>query len=235
MERVTKAPSLTEQATTSLRKGILDGTLKVDQVYSATELGLMLGVSRTPIREALLELERRGLVRIEKNKGARILSTSISTLIEVFQIRLMLEIPLSRRSTQLATPESRAVVERAHQAFRMAAESGDAVRTLKVDRDFHSALLTGASNSKAKILLQEQRDFVLSTGVGTVPQSRSTLECFHDHDDIMSAYRDNDIDGVGIAVGRHIANTARILIAQETGTPQSVNDQIRADLEWYIH
>ena len=62
MQQVEKHPSLTEQATAQIRAGILDGSLEVGQVYSAVELGKSLGVSRTPIREALLELERRGLV-----------------------------------------------------------------------------------------------------------------------------------------------------------------------------
>lgn len=236
MQQVEKHPSLTEQATTQIRAGILDGSLEVGQVYSAVELGKKLGVSRTPIREALLELERRGLVRIEKNRGARILSTSIDTLIEVFQIRLMIEVPLSRRTAEFATTQELSQIEESFERFREQAQAGNTDGTLKADRDFHSTLLSGASNQKALQLLREQRDFVLSTGIGTVPKSRSALDCFHDHDDIMEALRVRDIGGVGAAVGRHISNTAQILIAQESGSlDHSSQLRIRKSLNWYIH
>ncbi|WP_312715128.1 GntR family transcriptional regulator [Corynebacterium flavescens] len=236
MEKVEKLPSLTEQAMQQLRSGILDGSLEVDQVYSATELGARLGVSRTPVREALLELERRGLVRIEKNKGARILSTSISSLIEVFQIRLFIEVPLARRTTDVADAADRREVEASYEFFEEQALRNDVEGTLKADRDFHTALLRGAGNQKALQILQDQRDFVLSTGVGTVPKSRTAIECFHDHDDIMAGFRARDSAAVGIAVGRHITNTARLLIGQETGAIDAQHRQmIHESLDWYIH
>lgn len=215
MKTADRSLSLTDQAVASIRASIVSGDLVPGELYTATELGREIGVSRTPVREALLELARRGLVEIVPNRGARILSTSGQTLLEIFQVRLMLEVPLARRATELKTNESEAAVEAAYTAFGAAADENDPHRVLRADRDFHRALLAGAHNAKATQLLQEQRDFVLSTGVGTVPTSRSPQECFEDHRDIMDAFRTGHAGDVGAAMARHIAHTATMLIKQE--------------------
>lgn len=228
--------SLTEQATESIKNAILSGDLVPDRIYTAGELGRQIDVSRTPIREALQELSRRGLVDIVKNRGMRVRSTSVESLIEVFQVRLMLEVPLSRRATELRTAESTVHVTSAYEAFRTAAEAGDPDAVLRVDRDFHRALLAGAGNDRAKTLLQEQRDFVLSTGMGTVPTSRTPMECFGDHADIMGAFLDDDAEAVGAAVARHISHTAKMLIEQETSLrPEFADIDAAATIDWLLH
>jgi DNA-binding GntR family transcriptional regulator len=236
MESVLRPTSLTDQAIEAIRGAILSGDLVPGELYTATQLGDQLKVSRTPIREALQELARRGMVRVEKNRGVRVLSTSVQSVIEVFQIRLMLEVPLSRRATQLRTPETTAEVEAAYARFADAAASGDADAVLRADRDFHGALISGGRNGKARAVLQEQRDFVLSTGKGTVPTSRSPRECFEDHADIMAAFRAGDAGAVGDAVARHIGHTAKMLIRQETRSRAEFAD-VDADeaIDWLLH
>lgn len=236
MRSVHRPSSLTDQAVESIRVAIISGDLVPGELYTATELGNQLNVSRTPIREALQELARRGLVQIERNRGVRILSTSLQSLIEVFQIRLMLEVPLARRATQLKTVATAAAVEEAYEAFRRAAENGDPELVLRADRDFHRTLLAGAGNDKATQLLSEQRDFVLQTGVGTVPTSRTAQECFEDHRDIMEAFRQGRDAEVGSALARHISHTATMLITQETrDRPEFADARSAEAIDWLVH
>lgn len=236
MKSVERPLSLAEQAVESIRSSILSGDLSPGRLYTATELGQQLKVSRTPIREALNELARRGLVEIVPNRGARIRSTSVETLLEIFQVRLMLEVPLARRATQLKDETTSAAVEEAYEAFRLAALDDDPGLVLRADRDFHRALLAGARNTKANQLLREQRDFVLSTGMGTVPTSRTPQECFDDHQDIMAAFRSGRSAEVGEAVARHIGHTATMLIGQETrGRPEFATLDADAAIGWLVH
>jgi DNA-binding GntR family transcriptional regulator len=236
MKSVERPLSLTEQAVESIRSSILSGDLSPGRLYTATELGQQLKVSRTPIREALNELARRGLVEIVPNRGARIRSTSVETLLEIFQVRLMLEVPLARRATQLKDETTSAAVEEAYEGFRLAALDGDPGLVLRADRDFHRALLAGARNAKANQLLREQRDFVLSTGRGTVPTSRTPQECFDDHRDIMAAFRAGRSAEVGEAVARHIGHTATMLIRQETkDRPEFSTLDADAAIGWLVH
>ncbi|NUL48083.1 GntR family transcriptional regulator [Cellulosimicrobium funkei] len=236
MESVQRASSLTDQAIESIRASIVSGDLVPGELYMATKLGRQLNVSRTPIREALQELARRGLVRIERNRGVRMLSTSLQSFVEVFQIRLMLEAPLASRATQLKDPAFSAAVEESYEAFRRVAESGEPGRVLRADRDFHRTLLSGAGNANANQLLSEQRDVVLNTGVGTVPTSRTAQECFEDHLDIMVAFREGRPQDVSTAVARHISHTATMLIAQATRDRPEFGDAGSAEaIEWLVH
>lgn len=228
--------TLTEQATLALKQAILKGDLRPGRIYTAGELGKRMNVSRTPIREALQELSRRGLVVIEKNRGMRVLSTSVESLLEVFQIRLMLEVPLARRATQLQTPRTLQRVTISFEEFRQAAHNGDANQVLEADRDFHHIFLTASKNERALQLLREQRDFVLSTGMGTVPNSRTPMECFEDHSDIMEAFRAGDADAVASNLSRHIIHTATMLIEQETSRrPEFADVDAQSALSWLVH
>jgi len=236
MQHVSRPTSLTEQATKLIKEAILSGRLIPGELYTAGELGQRLNVSRTPIREALQELSRRGLVTIEKNRGMRVLPTSVESLIEVFQIRLMLEVPLSKRAAQLRTKESLAKVREMYDKFHEVAKRGDPDEVLRADRDFHRALTQVAGNERAISLLQEQRDFVLKTGMGTVPTSRTAMECFEDHTDIMKAFEDGNVDELAQAVARHISFTAKMLIKQETESrPEFFNVDPATSIDWLLH
>jgi DNA-binding GntR family transcriptional regulator len=69
----------------------VDGRLEAGERYSVAQLAERFGVSRTPVREALLVLERQGVVRFERNRGVRVLETTAHDLEEVFALRLLLE------------------------------------------------------------------------------------------------------------------------------------------------
>ncbi|PRA08169.1 hypothetical protein CQ010_18420 [Arthrobacter sp. MYb211] len=236
MEEKRETSNLTELAYEQLRRAILIGTLEPGQLYTAGELAERVGVSRTPIREALLELERKGMVEIVKNRGMRVRQTSLEDLLEGFEVRLMLEVPLTRRATELQDDQARSLVESAFFEFEQAARCSDIPATLRADRDFHRSLLAGSGNVKAVQMLFEQRNLVLSGGVETVPRSRSTRECFEDHRDIFEAFMNRDGVAAATAMGRHISNTARMLINQEIQRRPDFGDEFSVErLSWILH
>ena len=118
VDNLERADNLTDQAITRLRTAILGGELKPGELYSATQLGEWLGVSRTPIREALQQLATTGLVVVERNKGMRVRSTTLEDLVEVFQVRLMLEVPVARRAAAVRTAADICRVTEAFDAFQ---------------------------------------------------------------------------------------------------------------------
>ncbi|MDA3630524.1 GntR family transcriptional regulator [Saccharopolyspora oryzae] len=223
--------SVTGRVLDQLRAAIMSGELEPGRLYSAAALGEQLGVSRTPIREASHELARLGLVEIERNRGIRIVATSVETLLQGFEVRLMLEVPLARRATRHARDEPgvRRRLTEVHERFRDVAAEGDAELTLRTDRDFHTVLLELSGNDRATSVLREQRDMVLESGVGTVPTSRTPVECFEDHADIYEAFMAGDEAAIGEAMSRHIVNTATLLIAQESRRRSEFHDHGVAD------
>jgi DNA-binding GntR family transcriptional regulator len=233
MSIVNRGPTLTQQTTEQLRQAIIKGDLPAGSLHSATALGEWLGVSRTPVREATAELARLGLVAIEPNRGIRILETNIDTLIDGFELRLIIEVPLARKAALNSDAVAREQLAANFASFEKAADSDDAEATLRADRDFHSAVLEMAGNARAIEVLQEQRNMVLQTGVGTVPTSRSCRECFDDHVDVFTAIMDSDPDAAATAMQRHIRNTADLLIKQETlKRPEFGKQDLAVRLSW---
>jgi len=86
----------------AVRAAIASGELTPGSLYSVNTIAARLSVSRTPAREALLKLEDQGMVRFERNKGARILETSVHDLIELFSLRILLDTASAYRATQNA-------------------------------------------------------------------------------------------------------------------------------------
>lgn len=232
MDNLERADNLTDQAITRLRTAILDGELKPGELYSATQLGEWLGVSRTPIREALQQLATTGLVVVERNKGMRVRSTTLEDLVEVFQVRLMLEVPAARRATAVRTDADIRRVTEAFDAFQQSSETGDAAATLRTDRDFHLALLSTSGNHRMVKILEDLRNVVLLTGVETVPRSRSSREAFEDHRDVYEAFVAGEAEEAGQAMRRHIVNTARMLVLRE-GQERGISAvDVEALLSW---
>src|SRR4029453_12904919 len=87
------APSLREQARQVIRGLVITGQMRPDQLYSVPRLAAELGVSATPVREALLDLEREGLLEAERNRGFAVVSLSLGDLNDIFAVRLLLEGP----------------------------------------------------------------------------------------------------------------------------------------------
>ncbi|OYQ74307.1 GntR family transcriptional regulator [Wohlfahrtiimonas sp. G9077] len=215
MKKLKKIENLSDQAFDLLRDAILNGVLEPGKLYSATEIGEWIGASRTPVREAAQQLAAIGLVRIERNRGIRILPTSLQELIESFQIRLMLEVPLIRKAALSRTDEDLKQIVAAYDNFAAAAQKDDAKETLKADKDYHSALLEAAHIDRALMIIENTRNSVLLTGPSTIPHSRTCMEAFADHEEIHQAILKQDADAAERAMKRHIINTANMLITQE--------------------
>ena len=235
MKKLKKIESLSDQAFELLREAILNNVLEPGKLYSATEIGEWVGASRTPIREAAQQLENIGLVRIERNRGIRILPTSLKDLLESFQIRLMLEVPLIRKVAMIRTDADIKVLEKAYNSFLKAAEADDSKATLNADKDYHSELLKIAAVERASVIIDNTRNTVLLTGPSTIPHSRSCMEAFEDHKALHEAILNKDPDAAGKEMERHIINTARLLVSQESGSRENWDDSDLLEQFSWIH
>jgi DNA-binding GntR family transcriptional regulator len=198
-----------------VRASIIGGELAPGELYSVAELAETLQVSRTPVREALIELATRGMVRFERNRGVRILGTSINDLEQIFEIRLMLEVPAARQAVgRMGQDDVKAL--RGHLAsMDRAADAGDVARLWVHDRQFHRALMVSSGNRRLAEYVDTLRDMVLVRGVTTAGRARSLEAIVAEHRAILESVEAGDADGTATAVRAHIEQTARLLIAQE--------------------
>lgn len=128
------------RVTNQLRKLILTNELAVGERIKQDELATQLGVSRTPVREAIRQLESEGLVKILPYKGAEVTGSSLEELEGVYQIRIALEAHATRLACRNINSEDIATLkENVHEMRKTFVES-DPEKSLEINRDFYQYL-----------------------------------------------------------------------------------------------
>ncbi len=231
MEKLSQGESLATLALERIRQEIISGQLTPGTVVSASLLAERFGVSRTPVRDALLQLSQAGMVRMEKNRGATILATSLEDLLEVFQIRVMLEVPLAGKAADARSNTQLAGIEECFSEMRAAQNDPELLLTL--DRDLHLRIAAVAGNDRVVGMLKDLRNLVLTRGVGTTSTARTGKELVDDHLGVVEAIRDRDSAKAKAEMRRHVINTAHLLIAQEAnGHSDYGDDWVTSRLNW---
>ena len=111
--------SLADDVADRLRDAILQGSFKPGEPLREEQLAVMLDVSRGPVRVALVQLEREGLVLVRRHRGATVARLSRSDLDEVYSLRLALEVLAVKRAVRYATEEDFAALDAVMVAFDM--------------------------------------------------------------------------------------------------------------------
>ncbi len=217
MERLGQTTTVNARVLDALRAAVVSGELAPGTLHSVQTLATQLGVSRTPVREALIKLAQQGMVRFERNRGVRVLQTSVHDLEEVFALRLLLEVPATRRATELLDEAGRRELRKVFRQMQRAAEADDEFRLWQHDRRFHRALLAASGNTRLASYVDGLRDTVLRQGVSTAGSSRSLSDILAEHEVILERVEAGDADGAAAAMRRHVLHTAELLIAQEGG------------------
>ncbi|HSD80437.1 MAG TPA: GntR family transcriptional regulator, partial [Solirubrobacteraceae bacterium] len=209
--------TLASHALDAIRAAIVDGRLAAGELYSVAGLAEQFGVSRTPVREALLLLERQGVVRFERNRGVRVLESSAHDLDEVFTLRLLLEVPATHRACALLRDEDLDALDRELAAMGVLAAEGDEGPFMAHDQRFHEVVLLAAGNRRLAAIVGQLRDLVRFRGASTVGRSRDLRAIHAEHVAIRDALRARDADAAASAMRRHLLTTRRLLLAQAGG------------------
>jgi DNA-binding GntR family transcriptional regulator len=127
-------------------------------------LATMLGVSKTPIREALSWLERDGLVEMEVFKGAVVTGYSRRDLEEIYELRLLLEVTAARQAATFLDAETRRRLVSVSAASQNALESGNTKRLVQLIDEFDEILFDSLQNRRIRALIGNLRDHVTRIG-----------------------------------------------------------------------
>jgi DNA-binding GntR family transcriptional regulator len=194
----------------SLRRAILEGSLEAGSRLVQADVAAQLNVSITPVREALRDLAREGLVRLEVHRGATVQQTSWEEVEEIYLIRRLLEPEAVRLGAQAMTPTTLASLE-AVQA-QMDIET-DTVRWVQLNRDFHRALVAASGKPRLTEVLQQLEDNatiyvnLALRATGTEPFHAGN----HDHHELIDACRRRDGDAAAAHILEHLGNTLAIV------------------------
>ena len=221
--------SLADLVAASIRAAVRAGTLQPGRLYSAYQMAELLGVSRSPVREALMRLAEAGMVEFERSRGFRIVVPQPRDIAEVFHLRLLLEVPAARRVASRATPELVAALRAELEEMRQAADQHDEALFMQHDQRLHDLILDMAGNARLLALIDDLRDTTRFLGASTVDRSRSLYDICAEHEPIVDAIAAADSAAAGRAMSRHITHTGKLLVAQAVA--ESAQD-IHPDTLW---
>jgi DNA-binding GntR family transcriptional regulator len=178
--------SVRARVTEELRAGIVTGELEPGRVYSAPRLGTRLGASATPVREAMLDLVKEGLVRVVPNKGFEVLAPSPAALHDILEVRLLLEPPTARRLAErgIRDAELAALLALAHETVETAT-SLDVTGHVAADLKFHVALLGLWGNDEITEAVRALRSRSRLAGLWSVENHDAMIESAHEHKSLV--------------------------------------------------
>jgi DNA-binding GntR family transcriptional regulator len=212
--------SLRESVTESLRTAIIAGTLEEGTLYSAPALAAAFGVSATPVREAMMDLTREGLVETVKNKGFRITTMSDRELDELTEIRLLLEPPVVGDVAGSVPPSGVKVLRSMAEDIVGAARTGDLSAYLAADRIFHAELLRYAGNNQLVELATSLRSRTRLYGLKILSESNRLADSAQEHHVLLDLIEAGDGAAATELMRQHISHARGLWATGQTETSQ---------------
>ncbi len=192
-EASAKQPSQTQRATTVLRDMIVSNRLPAGASYLESELADMLGMSRTPVREAAMVLEAQGLVEVRPRRGIRILPLSAQDMREIYQILTELEgLAAEQAAARKLTKAEVKAVEKTLAEMEAALETDDRESWAAADKRFHALLLALSGNRRLEALVESYNDQVHRARMLTVRLRPSPVKSNRDHRALFEAIKAGD-------------------------------------------
>ncbi|MFJ3922548.1 GntR family transcriptional regulator [Streptomyces sp. NPDC090022] len=204
-------PPAADRVYQHIKQGVLDRRYEGGTLLTEGEVAEAVGVSRTPVREALLRLETEGLIRLYPKKGALVLPVSAQEIADVVETRLLVEDFTVRR----AVPAPPALIGRLEESLRAQeryADRGDLAAFAAEDRCFHAEIVRHAGNQILSRLYDQLRDRQLRMGVAVMHAHPDRLaQNLVEHREILAALRAGDGDGAAARVRAHLGRVQSLV------------------------
>ena len=212
------AGTLADAVAQAVRDGVAAGELVPEQTYSVYQLAELLGVSRSPVREAMLRLAEAGLVRIERNRGFRVIVPTAHDVAEIIEIRTALEPAAARAVAERGGGDDLATIEAALAELDQAADARDEPAFWRADRALHDAILRAAGNVRAARIVAGLREAAVLLRPPTTATGRSLREIYDEHAPVVRAILAREGAAAEAAMRAHLGVTGRLLTEAATST-----------------
>ncbi|MHA4817793.1 GntR family transcriptional regulator [Streptomyces aculeolatus] len=194
-----------------VKQGVLERRYEGGTMLTEGELADAVGVSRTPVREALLRLQAEGLLELYPKKGAFVLPVSAQEIADVVETRMLVEEHAARRSV----PAPDALLTRLEELLeeqRRHVEADDRAAASVTDRCFHATIVRNAGNDILVRLYDQLRDRQLRMGVALMNAQPGRMHrSLTEHAEILQALRSGSADAAAAAVHGHVASVRDLL------------------------
>lgn len=210
-----RKPNFRERVVDVLRAALITGELRPGQVYSAPALAPRLGVSATPVREAMLELAKEGLVAIVPNKGFRVTALTEKQLDEYAHVRSLIEIPTTVALAATADPADLEALRPVALEIVTSAAKGDLIAYIEADLRFHLGLLALAGNDHLVEVVGDLRRRARLYGLTALSEAGRLEASAQEHLELLDALLARNEEAVREVMNRHLGHVRGLWAARE--------------------
>ena len=196
----------------TLRQAILRGELKPGERLMEIQLANKLGVSRTPIREALRKLELEGLVNMVPRKGAEVADITEKSLRDVLEVRKALEELSVQLACEKITEEEIEELKRVAERFKDTLDDQDVTKIAEADVAFHDVIYTATDNQKLILLLNNLREQMYRYRVEYLKKEEAYPQLIAEHEELIDNISKRNKEEATRIMCEHIDNQAATVI-----------------------
>ncbi|MDF9407060.1 MAG: putative HTH-type transcriptional regulator YdfH [Pelotomaculum sp. PtaB.Bin013] len=196
----------------SLREAILLGRLKPGERLMEVQLAEEMGVSRTPVREAIRKLELDGFVIMVPRKGAYVAGITLKDIADVFEVRAALEGMAAGLAAERITDEELDQLERSLVQIRES-QSGDNINAVvEGDTAFHDIIYQASRNQQLVQIITHLREQIQRFRMTSLSQPGRSKFALDEHKKIVEAISDRDVELARVLAREHIENAEQSLL-----------------------
>ena len=192
----------------TLREAILKGDLKPGERLMELQLAAQLGVSRTPIREAIRMLEQEGLAVTVPRKGAEVAKMTLKGMEDVLEIREALDILACQLACERISQEQLALLEEKKKAFETSLKSGNVREIAETDVAFHDVIYDATGNPKLVNMLNNLREQIYRYRVEYLKREENYPKLIKEHNEIYTSLANRSKKDATASIREHVINQA---------------------------
>ena len=198
--------SLTAKVYGHVRDGIIDGTYTNGELLREITLAQKLGVSRTPVREALKQLELEGLAAAIPNRGVIVQGLSESDVMDIFVIRKLLEGQAAYWAAERITPEQLDRLAETLELLELYTRKNDIPQITRLDTEFHDVIYSAGNSRMLKQILASLHQNIRMARRSSLNVPTRPMESLAEHRAIFAALEKHDAEECKLAMERHVGN-----------------------------
>jgi DNA-binding GntR family transcriptional regulator len=195
---------LSEIVYDKLRTAIIEGTLNPGERLMEVQLAEEMGISRTPVREAIRKLELDGFVVMVPRKGTYVSTLSLKDISDVFEIRASLEALAAGLAAERITPEEEKELKKIILDEVKFSKNEDVENSIKFDTDFHEVLYKASRNKKLVNIINNLREQIQRYRTASLTYPGRLKIAHEEHKKIAEAICDNDVERAKELAKKHI-------------------------------
>jgi DNA-binding GntR family transcriptional regulator len=196
--------SLAKMAYEAIRQSILSGQWKIGELYNEKAIAADLGISRTPVREALLELASQDLIIFLPRRGLMVNRFTRRDVDEIFELRKAIELAAVEKITLASPPFDLFEIEESLLKQRKSAREKDYLAFMEADRLFHTSFSELTNNRRLIAILENLRDMIHVMGAKALALEGRALKVIDEHQAIFEAVSKGNAEKARRAMAYHL-------------------------------